>query len=64
MLVRLYINPCGLGVLSRFKYIVSQNSSQFHPIHSNPHRILIIEQAKVFSFLIKYNGTTKNYGIA
>jgi hypothetical protein len=32
-------------VLSRFKSITSQNSSQSHPIHSNTHVISITEQA-------------------
>jgi hypothetical protein len=31
-------------VLSRFKSIASQNSSQYIPIHSNPHGIRITEQ--------------------
>jgi hypothetical protein len=30
--------------LSRFKSITSQNTSQYHPIHSNPHGIKITEQ--------------------
>jgi hypothetical protein len=32
-------------VSSRFKSIIGQNTSQSHPIHSNPHGTKITEQA-------------------